>query len=509
MALLSIGASCAALGDETSQDGEDGEQYDPFVPDEKADQLSVGTPLSFEAACEPGDRLLIGAVGDVLLHGSLQKQAFREDDGFTSLWRDAVDLLGAADISYANLEGPTAAGVKANGRETTDPGKVFDDVVYTSYPQFNYHPSLVDDLKSSGIDVLSTANNHSLDRRALGIDRTVDALRERGMPFSGTRKRGETNDWHTITKAKGFTIAWLACTYATNGIPDTDDQVLSCFNNPTEVSDIVSSLSAQADIDAVIVTPHWGEEYKANPNARQMEYAHKWLDAGATAILGSHPHVLEPWEKYRTADGRETFIIYSLGNFVSGQRQLARRSTLMTYLSLVRSDVDGKVKVSGARHVPLHMSKDSSAHWDLEVVDRNGQLGDSRELTLSMFSLLNIQWPWETPVANLECEESYTTPHPHDGWIGGRCAGTEACGDAACDTETLGGMCTMSCTGSCPDSVGRATTMCGDLSGEGAGLCFNRCTSAAECPEGYSCQPTNRFGQPGVTIDACVPTQAP
>jgi hypothetical protein len=303
-------------------------------------------------------------------------------------------------------------------------------------------------------------------------------------------------------------IAWLACTYATNGIPDPEDQVLMCFDDDDEVANIVRELSARDDIDAVIVTPHWGNEYHANPNERQMEFAHRWLDAGATAILGSHPHVLEPWERYVTTDGREGLVVYSLGNFVSGQRQLARRSTMLLYLSLVRAP-SGAVEVAGARHVPLHMSKDASGHWDLEVIDRQGGPGDSRALTLSMFSLWNIQWPWLSPDPSAQCDESWVEPHPHDAWIGGSCSGSEACGGTSCDTGAPGGLCTLPCNGTCPDTAGRAVTMCGVFGDSEAGRCVNRCSSSSECREGYECVPTERFGQPGVTIDACVPVAAP
>src|SRR5690606_29929564 len=110
-----------------------------------------------------------------------------------SLWKGVKDLLQKADITYANLEGPTASGTNAYGRNVTDPGLRFDNVVYTSYPMFNYHPTLLDDLIASGVDVVSTSNNHSFDRRSLGADRTTDALEQRGIAFTGTRRAASTS----------------------------------------------------------------------------------------------------------------------------------------------------------------------------------------------------------------------------------------------------------------------------------------------------------------------------
>lgn len=508
LAALTVAAACAPLGadDPVSNDGEGGEEYDPYSPLGKADGFGgPDSPIEFASACEAGDKLVIAAVGDVLLHTGLQQQGLQDAGGFVSLWGDAADLLSQADVTYANLEGPTARGVNKSGNSVADPGPVFDDYVYTSYPQFNYHPSLLDDLVASGIDVVSTANNHSLDRRALGVDRTIDELRRVGLRFTGTRKRGESGPWYTTTETNGFRLAWLGCTYGTNGIPDNNAQVLHCFEDVAEVEAIVRDLAARSDIDAVMVTPHWGLEYQANPNRQQIDLAHRLLDAGATAILGSHPHVLQPWEKYRTADGRDTFAVYSLGNFVSGQRHLPRRSTLLLYLGLTRR-YDGRVVVSGARYVPLHMSRDYDERpWELEVIDREGGPGDSRALTVGMFGLWNLQRPWEEPAPAAQCDPEWQEPHPHDGWIGGSCASDLACGGTECEEDLPGGFCTSRCDGYCPDQAGRPTTFCADLGLEDGGSCVLRCSYDSDCRQGYRCTDTTRYGQPGVVVKTCLP----
>src|SRR5690606_16478559 len=103
---------------------------------------------------------------------------------------------------------------------------------------------------------------------------------------------------------KGMRIAWLACTLHTNFGKDHLGQVLHCFKGD-KVKQLVEELAADASIDAVIVTPHWGKEYADQPSEGQMKYAQEWVDAGATAIIGSHPHVLEPWAKLTAKDGRE------------------------------------------------------------------------------------------------------------------------------------------------------------------------------------------------------------
>jgi hypothetical protein len=393
-----------------SDDGEEGDAYTPLDDLGKADGPTFAHgPVKFSRACEAGDRLTIAAVGDVLLHGPLQQQAVASAQRFRSLWTGVADLLAAADVTYANLEGPVAQGVSAAGASVRDPGFRFDEVVYSSYPQFNYHPYLIDDLLASGVDVVSTANNHSLDRRSLGVDRTLDALEAAGLPYTGTRRKGDDESpWYAVTKQKGFTLAWLACTYATNGIPDPNDQVLDCFADPAALEAMVRELAARPGVDAVIVTPHWGVEYQANPEWDQSRLAHRLLDAGATAVIGSHPHVTQPWEKHLTSDGRETFAIYSLGNFVSGQTSLARKSTLMLYLGLTRG-ADGRTFVAGARYLPLYMDNVAGVRG-VRAIDRAGGATESRALTVKMYGTWNLAAPAAPVPTTPECDPSWVPP---------------------------------------------------------------------------------------------------
>jgi len=226
-------------------------------------------------------------------------------------------------------------------------------------------------------------------------------MRTFGLPYTGTRKRDEpTAPWHTVTEQRGFQLAWLACTFSTNGIPDPKQQVLRCWENQPEIEAKIRELRATPGIDAVIVTPHWGEEYTANPSRAQRDLGHQFLEAGATLVLGSHPHVLEPWENYKTADGRETFAIYSLGNFVSGQAQLARRSTILLYIGLTRTSTG--VKVNGVRYVPMVMNTRGGVHA-VEAIDRAGGSEDSRRQTVAMFGSSNLQDPSKPIATTPEC----------------------------------------------------------------------------------------------------------
>lgn len=399
LALSLFAAACGLTStDEPSLDGdEDDDSYEPWAP-KADDQNGLGGTLTFSGACATGPRTTIGAVGDVLLHGALQQQGMAR--GFDSLWAPIADLIAKPDVMYANFEGPSARGVDARGRDVRDPGLVFDNVVYTSYPQFNYHGDLITDMLGSGFDVVSTANNHTMDRRELGADRTVDAMRAAGMPYTGSRKRDEpTAPWHVTTDANGFQLAWLACTYGTNGLPDPKQQVLGCWEDEAEIKTLIGTLKATPGIDAVVVTPHWGDEYVANPNRRQRDLAKRFVDAGALLVIGSHPHVLQPWERITAADGREAFVIYSLGNFVSGQTHLARRSTMLLYVGLTRT-AQGVV-VNGVSYVPMAMTTRDGVRG-IEAIDRSGGNADSRRMTVNMFGETSVQ-AVDGPIVTARC----------------------------------------------------------------------------------------------------------
>jgi Bacterial capsule synthesis protein PGA_cap len=348
--------------------------------------LSISIPsfaspedIRFQKACDEGDTILIGAVGDVLLHSPLQRQGLAK--GFDSLWSEVEPWIGEADLFYANFEGPAD-----------------DSSSYTGYPQFNYPSTAIDALKQSGVDILSTANNHSLDRRSAGAIETLAACERYGMPCFGTRA-DKDQDFYTITNTNGWSIAWIACTFSTNGIPDKNDLVLDCFSTG-RVSELIARLKNQ--VNAVIVTPHWGNEYETSPNSQQKSFARKWLDEGATAIIGTHPHVPQPWEKYTTSSGEEKFILYSSGNFVSNQQSTKKQTGLMLFLGLTQKD--GKAWVNGVRYLPLYMSR-----GPYSVVPANGLENRSEAKSASlqfaqkMYGEERIVNPGENIVTNAEC----------------------------------------------------------------------------------------------------------
>jgi poly-gamma-glutamate synthesis protein (capsule biosynthesis protein) len=318
--------------------------------------------------------IVMAAVGDVLLHDPFQRWAAEQPEGFFTAMAPVQDLLQGADVTVANLEGPAAANIAVGGSEAAAPATRYDGNVYKGYPLFNYHPSIIRDLQRMGVDVLQNANNHALDRGSLGVDRTLAALDAAGMPHTGTRlstARSAGYRWSTsYTVRRGdhrYKFAFISCTYGTNGVPDDHAQVLKCYDQRDELLAQVRALHADRSNAAVIVMPHWGIEYQPLPDANQIALAQELADAGATAIIGTHPHVVEPEAMLTTRDGRIVPVVYSLGNFVSHQVGLPRLATAIYLLGFTPTR-DGRLAATMTGWIPLRMQ--TGAVMSVDPLDR-------------------------------------------------------------------------------------------------------------------------------------------
>lgn len=319
-------------------------------------QLLLAQQVKFSESCSTSEPLVtISFVGDVLIHKMLYQNVVNSTKRFSSLWEKTDGLIRKADLSIANLEGPAALGIDKNGRDRGDVGFIYDDDVYSGTNfRFNFHPLILSNLKTSGYDLISLSNNHSLDRGSIGIDRTLEAARKINLPIVGARHSQERNAvLYSVQTVQGMRLAFLSCTETTNGRADSKEQLLLCYKQSDHVINLIRELAKRSDIDGVVVMPHWGTEYKHEPNSQQKSYARKFLEAGAIAIVGSHPHVLQPWEKYVTSDRRETVIMYSLGNFVAGQKDISRKTGVVTYIGLVKGS-NGKARIVGIAYTPTY-----------------------------------------------------------------------------------------------------------------------------------------------------------
>lgn len=314
--------------------------------------------LVFHGPCQenpPPDIVTVSFVGDILVHKAIYVSIVEGSKRFSETWKRTLPYLQKADFSVGNLEGPAALGIDGKGKDHGDIGFVYDGEVYSGTRfLFNYHPQILAELAASGMDLLTLANNHILDRGSVGIDRTLQAALQYGIATVGVRASDDSaGDYHKIVEIKNMHIAFIACTEATNGKPDPGHQVRLCERDSGEILNLIHRLSRDGNVDAVVVLPHWGREYQTAPEESQISLAHQFLEAGATAVIGSHPHVLQGWEKYVTQGGRETLIAYSLGNFLAFQAGLEKKTGAILYLGLTKPS-KGRALISGVAYTPTY-----------------------------------------------------------------------------------------------------------------------------------------------------------
>lgn len=315
-----------------------------------SEQVSTTTTTAPET--EPDISVNMTILGDIMCHSTNFKEAYdatTKTYDFSSVFSQITNYVTSADIAIGNVE-TTFAG-ESRG--------------YSGYPTFNTPAALATDLVELGVDVVSTANNHSLDKGYTGLVSTLDELDKVGIAHTGTYRSTEEQNTITYKDVKGVKFAFLSFTYGTNGIPvpSGKDYCVNLINKDLIKQQI--ELAKAGNPDIICVNMHWGLEYKSNQNSEQEDLADFLFENGVDLIFGSHPHVLEPMEK-RTitlADGttKDGFVIYSLGNFMSGQVIAETRNSLILNLKVTKHGDTGKITIDSYDYIPTYMLDTSTA----------------------------------------------------------------------------------------------------------------------------------------------------
>ncbi len=251
--------------------------------------------ISSDVVPQRSTRILCG--GDVMLSRYVGTHARRQADPAAPL-RALASLFSSADIAFVNLEAPFS-----------DQGRFVEQGMI-----FKAEPEMVEGLRIAGIDVVSTANNHARDCGRYGVAFTLDWLGNNGIAAVGTGFTAEEAHRGAVIERNGHRYGFLAYTYDQSNGNHADKDERIAMLDPDCLAGDIASLRTRAD--AVIVSMHAGVEYQKQPNAEQRRFAHAAIDAGASVVIGAHPHVTQPVEDYR--DG---VIFYSLGNLVFDQFQ--------------------------------------------------------------------------------------------------------------------------------------------------------------------------------------------
>ena len=261
-------------------------------------------------------RLVFG--GDLMQHMP-QVDAARTAEGgydYSRSMQYIAPMFREADLAVLNLE----TTITTSGR-------------YSGYPCFASPVEVVDQMKDMGVDVALLANNHCCDRRGAGIDATIGALDSRGIAHAGVFTDSADYQRNNILRfeRRGVRFALVNYTYGTNGIPVPKGKHVNMIDTAVIIRDLRSL--ERDSVDCVIACMHWGIEYERRPNREQRSLAALLQREGVDIIIGSHPHVVQPYYADSTS-----ILYYSLGNLVSNQRKRYTDGGLIAEVEVVRCD---------------------------------------------------------------------------------------------------------------------------------------------------------------------------
>ena len=287
----------------------------------------------------------IRAAGDLMMHKK-QLAIAKQKDGsydFHPQYALIADSLADADYTIANLE--------------TTIGR-YENRPYSGYPMFNTPESLLDAVKDAGVDFLTLANNHMLDRYFEGMVHTVQLVDDYGFDHGGAYRTPEEQAAPVVVEAGGIKIGMLCYTQMTNGMErfcKTDPKTygIGYLDSSTFAEDVRRVRDAGAEV--VIAMPHWGQEYKRTPEPNTVALAKKLVAAGVDVVLGSHPHMVQPVE-FVEAEGHRGLVAYSLGNFIDNMLKRYTDSGIILEFT-VQETQDGGFAITNVGIVPVYCWK--------------------------------------------------------------------------------------------------------------------------------------------------------
>jgi len=298
-------------------------------------------------------RLSLLFAGDIMGHDSQIASAYdpvTKTFDYTSCFQFIKPYLEAPDLTIGNLE-VTLAGKPHKG-----------------YPQFSSPDALAKTLKDVGFDVLVTANNHCVDRGRKGLERTIAVLDSFQIPHTGTFVDTVTrmNEYPLMLEKNGFTIALLNYTYSTNGLPVYKPNIVNRLDTAVMRKDLIKAKQAKPDV--IIVFTHWGVEYQSLPTKGMKDITEFCFKHGAQLVIGAHPHVIQPMEWRKD---KNQFVVYSLGNFVSGQRKRYTDGGALAYIELEKISFKPDSAVTTIDSAGYHLQwiyRTADAHKDYYIM---------------------------------------------------------------------------------------------------------------------------------------------
>ena len=299
-------------------------------------------------------KLSLIMVGDALLHGSVYRDAYKNGVyNFDSQLEYIKPIVQNYDLAFYNQEsilGGTELGL-------------------SDYPTFNSPWEFGDAMINSGFNLVSLANNHTMDRGEKAVLNSCEYWKSKEDVLAvGSYCSKEDSEAIQIREKNGIKYTLLAYTYGTNGIsvPQGKEYLVNLYSDEKAKSDIAK---VKDKVDLLIVSMHCGTEYRTEPTEEQKREAEYLSSLGVDIIIGTHPHVIEPITYIN-----DTLVIYSLGNFISAQSTNNDYNTmveLMTSVDIIKEEKDGQtiIKLDNLNNELLFNYYKKGSKWtDFKVV---------------------------------------------------------------------------------------------------------------------------------------------
>ena len=260
------------------------------------------TDISFVAF---GDNLIHEPIYQYGLHNNTKKDDNSSDFNFLFENENIESAIASSDIAIINQETPF----------TDNPSK------YSGYPRFGTPTGVGEAIAGAGFNVVTCATNHALDQGVDGVAFTKEFFESHGILCIGIQSREEEYRPYEIFVRGGVRFAFFNYTYGINGSGFPQD--ISCRVHMLDDEERIRAdiAKARTEADFVLVFAHWGTEYEQEPDELQQRWAQIFLESGVDAVVGTHPHGLQPYEVLRGEDGHEMLVYYSIGNYISAQAE--------------------------------------------------------------------------------------------------------------------------------------------------------------------------------------------
>ena len=290
--------------------------------------------------------------GDALIHGAVYGDAkVGNTYDFKGMLSNIKPIISSYDLAYYNQEtilGGTELGL-------------------SSYPRFNSPYEVGDAFIDAGFNIISLANNHTLDRGEKAIINSRNYWNSKDVMVNGSATSLEERNNIDIREKNGITYAMLSYTTTTNGLTRKNNYHVNWYDKDTVKVDVES---IRDKVDVIMVAMHWGTEYNTGVSSSQKEIANYLASLDVDIVIGAHPHVIEPCEYID-----DTFVIYSLGNIISAQDygNSEKLSGLLMGVTIkkIEDTSTGEVKVSiedpTAQFIYTYSKKDSSGRHSFKL----------------------------------------------------------------------------------------------------------------------------------------------